>query len=853
MKLENKNHSHEAIIGVQESNALRISSDSQAMIIDSLINLYSDPIGSVVRELTSNCIDAHRERDLKLHGKIPLADTDDISWFDNRLSVSVSLVDSNPLLNLDANISFNDYGIGLSPQRVKDIYTVLGTSTKRDDNHQIGGFGLGCKSPWAYVDQFYVNTRYNGIEYYYLMHKGESVPAMDLVYKKETTQKNGTSVIIPLKSKTRNEINKFVSSINDQLPFFEHVVYEGFDDYDRIRTWKLEEDHEDYVIYKNLNAYKYKMLVGNVVYPLDTDLLGEITHNDVKIDLSPDLVFKFKIGELDLVPSREAVRYTPRTKTAILNKISKVLDTFKVEVESKVKALDDLYEAYMFYKDVNRYVYGGPRIENLNLLSFKSAMLKNTDFEVDLSKWDLDIPGVTINNFTTAFNCYKLQRDYSSRGNLAKVRAHAVSMDEVLSKNVEAIYSVADKFNFRTNEAIFLNYSRRVYAFKWRTFMNSSMSSWKTIDHQFNFTEEEYEKHNVEGKSILETTLEKIQVALKKHFKIPGLLIYEDVDTSAVSDEIAEQEETPEQRRRRLGKLFFRYVKTSSYDSSEVDVIDITSKSNITYIYGHKDDVEILRDIYNVVRQVEGFENFKVISIAKHLERHMARHIHFEDFIQYDERWQKVLNEFLNKIYVYNSFRNYKPNNLIKLLNKEVHDSIKLKQVHLGDRTYASFMEKYGKDFQPSPSNLSFVTRINHWFDKMSILQSNIINVSSYNFDYVGVKFLLEYMKKAGADTTIVDKELNFEDAIKLAFEKAYNNYDLITTLYDYPEYNNVREKEREQESDEDKLKTIMFYKDKFAEKAQENLQSMLLRQHNILITINETPVSQLTLELENI
>jgi len=49
------------VIGVQKQHKFKITDGSQAIIMDSLINLYSDPIGSIVREITSNCIDANRE------------------------------------------------------------------------------------------------------------------------------------------------------------------------------------------------------------------------------------------------------------------------------------------------------------------------------------------------------------------------------------------------------------------------------------------------------------------------------------------------------------------------------------------------------------------------------------------------------------------------------------------------------------------------------------------------------------------------------------------------------------------------------------------------------------------------
>ena len=67
MKLQQQHHVDE-VIGVQKQHKFKITDGSQAIIMDSLINLYSDPIGSIVREITSNCIDANRERNLKIDG-----------------------------------------------------------------------------------------------------------------------------------------------------------------------------------------------------------------------------------------------------------------------------------------------------------------------------------------------------------------------------------------------------------------------------------------------------------------------------------------------------------------------------------------------------------------------------------------------------------------------------------------------------------------------------------------------------------------------------------------------------------------------------------------------------------------
>mgnify|MGYP001265948052 FL=1 len=48
MKLQQHTNVEE-VIGVQKQHKFKITDGSQAIIMDSLINLYSDPIGSIVR------------------------------------------------------------------------------------------------------------------------------------------------------------------------------------------------------------------------------------------------------------------------------------------------------------------------------------------------------------------------------------------------------------------------------------------------------------------------------------------------------------------------------------------------------------------------------------------------------------------------------------------------------------------------------------------------------------------------------------------------------------------------------------------------------------------------------------
>src|SRR5690606_16206540 len=95
---------------------------------------------------------------------------------------------------------FRDFGVGLSIERVKRIWSKYFSSTKRETNAFIGAFGLGSKSPLGYTDLFDVVTRFQGVKYHFTIHKGSKAPRIELLYKEETDEGNGTEVIVPIKS-----------------------------------------------------------------------------------------------------------------------------------------------------------------------------------------------------------------------------------------------------------------------------------------------------------------------------------------------------------------------------------------------------------------------------------------------------------------------------------------------------------------------------------------------------------------------------------------------------------------------------------------------------------------------------
>jgi len=272
---------------------MRLSDDAASMVFQMFTdNIYSDPIGTVVREITSNCFDSHAE--LAKQIKAPV-------------DTPVIIKEYHDKVTNNWYISFIDSGVGMSPDRVENIYGVYFESTKRGSNDEIGGFGIGGKTPLAYnKDGFFVITRYEGIEYTYNIVAGEEAPEIHLFSQSSTTEPNGTEVKIPLKSEW--DRNKFAEAINKQLHYFENIYFEGFEDFYAVQN--------DYKIYKgknflyreSTNGKKYSnymhVCLGKVAYPIDFDILG-LSSSEHALPIA----LQFGIGELKPTASRETLDY----------------------------------------------------------------------------------------------------------------------------------------------------------------------------------------------------------------------------------------------------------------------------------------------------------------------------------------------------------------------------------------------------------------------------------------------------------------------------------------------------------------------------------------------------------------
>lgn len=325
----------QAISSTTETRKMRMSDDAQAIVFQMFTkNIYSNPIGTVVREITSNCFDSHIEA---------------------KVNTPVVIRKSYDKVANTHYISFIDYGVGMCPDRIFEIYGVYFKSTKRVDNTQIGGFGIGGKTPLAYRrstgfgegeydNSFNIITNFDGIKYVYCVFEGEDSPGITELFQEPTTEHNGTEVRIPVLEK---DINTFKKEMVRQLYYFENVVFDNFVADDTYKTDAEEILTNDFTIIK-AKSFLFRgteyddnvhVCLGKVAYPIDYSVLG-LDSSDFEFPVA----VKLEIGEIAVTPSRESLNYSEAT--------IKILKKKLIEVKKEItEMLGKQYESIVTLED----------------------------------------------------------------------------------------------------------------------------------------------------------------------------------------------------------------------------------------------------------------------------------------------------------------------------------------------------------------------------------------------------------------------------------------------------------------------------------------------------------------------
>jgi hypothetical protein len=322
------------------------------MIFDILRNkMYSNPILAIAREISSNARDAHREV--------------------GKPDEPIVIVLPN---NLEPNYRIKDFGPGISPDRMSNIFIQYTASTKRDDNIQTGGFGLGAKTPFSYSDTFSIITVHNGIKYQYAAYIDPSrVGKLRLMSEEPTTEANGTEIIIPVEPKDYRFFAEWTEhacrhwavkptikggTIVWKTPSF---ILEG-------KGWAIASADSDY-------NHQAKLVIDGIEYPLGLDALRTYGSSQLIDSCRGNVIMYFGIGELTLSASREQVYLDKKTQDRIITRLKNMQDDIKKLLDNKIDAFPNLWDANLYYRKELTNAFSDLRF--LGKLSWKGIELHN--------------------------------------------------------------------------------------------------------------------------------------------------------------------------------------------------------------------------------------------------------------------------------------------------------------------------------------------------------------------------------------------------------------------------------------------------------------------------------------------
>ncbi len=317
--------------------------------------IYSDKVMAVIRETLCNAKDAQVEAgvdtDIELH--LPTV--------------------------LEPSFYIRDYGMGLTEAQVMGttkkvnrfnpqtglaeeveeytpgLYMSYGESTKTGTNTAIGGFGIGCKSPLAYSESFLVISFQGGVCKTYSVFLEGGEPKVAKLSEKETSEPNGLKVQLAVK---HGDSHEFADKTISFLRFFGYgVKVKGRVVTNTPPIATLNTD--TYAVYEAtsyMEKDKVSVLMGGVLYSV-VDPSSRLR----AISSGNHLILKFKIGELSVAATREALSEDPQTVSALGKRVDEVVASFYKDVEAQFekcgndKQIFDILRQY----DMVSYNYGG--------------------------------------------------------------------------------------------------------------------------------------------------------------------------------------------------------------------------------------------------------------------------------------------------------------------------------------------------------------------------------------------------------------------------------------------------------------------------------------------------------------
>lgn len=284
-----------------------------------LSDIYSDVEMAVIREYACNAYDSHKA-----------------AGVNKPIEITLPTV-------FEPTFICKDYGVGMSVDDIRNIYSKYGASTKRDTNEQTGMLGIGAKCALAYTDSFSVIGIKNGVKTTALVSKNEvGTGEFQIIDTSATDEPNGVTISVPVKSywsfnSKAEDFFKFWSADSILVDGKTPETYDGLEFGSGVKIVKgLREDY---------------FVMGNVPYKIHDKSARYGEEGIIPGRRTIGLVIPINIGDVTFTPSREELAYTKRT----VDLINSYRESWKADLNAHIakqisslptkgEALDIFYE-----------------------------------------------------------------------------------------------------------------------------------------------------------------------------------------------------------------------------------------------------------------------------------------------------------------------------------------------------------------------------------------------------------------------------------------------------------------------------------------------------------------------------
>ena len=305
------------VIQSEPIKTIKVGIGSDVVMIELLRSgVYKNPDRVICQEYAANARDAHRE----------------VGVSDRPIEITLPTI-------ADSTLTIQDWGPGVSPDRMENVFVLLGKSTKTGDNSQNGGYGIGAKCAWARVDSFNITTVVDKVKYFYIAYVDKTLHgALNLVDQFECDEPNGTTICVPVERSSHAQYRDWIEKVTTHWsprpivkPELEyrpiHKEWQG-------ARWWIGDNEND--------GDESIAIVDGIPYKIELDQMRGLDETDggiiAKTLLSAKQVFlEFNTGEVKVAASRENLRYDSETTEIIIERsklvVAELFELLVVKIE----------------------------------------------------------------------------------------------------------------------------------------------------------------------------------------------------------------------------------------------------------------------------------------------------------------------------------------------------------------------------------------------------------------------------------------------------------------------------------------------------------------------------------------